>query len=389
MNRHGAKDFLRDQRGAVAIIVALLSVVLIGFAALAVDGGYLYWSRTQLQATADASALAGVQTIPDNTGTLTYQEKSEIIVVARTFAQKNMRPSEYGNVLTTADVVPGHWDADGTHGTARTFYPLTSLPAGAVIDAVKVITRRDAQNDNPVRLFFAGLLGFTEFNVGASAVAYADVNTGEGSCYEDEILAGGEVTLGSDTVLVENRCVYGRDGVTFVSGPVIEEGTTIAALASGPCFPAGCSDCGAQCGTINYESQECYVPEGTADLPGFPPEENPPGTPDRLTWLQTNGYCNPLQPAVMTGGVDMQPEQANSIGDIIDKIQSGSDRPSHITNVIVINGPANIPFEMEHPVTGEMRTLMGMTLPPPAEIVPGTAYIFNGNFFTSPTRPTT
>ncbi len=79
----------------------------------------------------------------------------------------------------------------------------------------------------------------------------------------------------------------------------------------------------------------------------------------------------------------MQPEQANSIGSIIDKIQSGSDRPSHITNVIVINGPANIEFEMEHPVTSEMRTLMGMTLPPPADIVPGTAYIFNGNFYVS------
>ena len=143
-----AKRFLRrfrdDRQGAVAIIVGVSMITLIGFAALTIDGGYLYWARTQLQATADSSALAGVAIVPGNDGTLTAEEKDDIVVEARAYAQKNMRLSQYGNVLAASDVVPGHWDADGDHGAARTFYDISNLPAGAYIDAVKVTARRDA-----------------------------------------------------------------------------------------------------------------------------------------------------------------------------------------------------------------------------------------------------
>lgn len=47
--------------GAVAIVVALLSVVLFGFAALVIDIGALYYERRQLQVGADAAALAVAQ----------------------------------------------------------------------------------------------------------------------------------------------------------------------------------------------------------------------------------------------------------------------------------------------------------------------------------------
>lgn len=46
------------QRGAVAIIVALLLAVMVGFLGLAIDGGRLYLAKTELQNTADACALA-------------------------------------------------------------------------------------------------------------------------------------------------------------------------------------------------------------------------------------------------------------------------------------------------------------------------------------------
>ena len=47
-----------DERGAIAVSVALLMVVLIGFAALAIDIGALYQERRTLQNGADAGALA-------------------------------------------------------------------------------------------------------------------------------------------------------------------------------------------------------------------------------------------------------------------------------------------------------------------------------------------
>jgi hypothetical protein len=55
-----------DQQGQVAIVVALMLVVLLGFAALVVDVGLNWAARTQAQAAADAAALAGVIALPSD-----------------------------------------------------------------------------------------------------------------------------------------------------------------------------------------------------------------------------------------------------------------------------------------------------------------------------------
>lgn len=51
----------RQEPGATAVVVALVMVVLFGFAAIAVDVGALWWDRKQLQNGADAGALAIAQ----------------------------------------------------------------------------------------------------------------------------------------------------------------------------------------------------------------------------------------------------------------------------------------------------------------------------------------
>ena len=58
-----------DERGAVAIIVGLVIVLLIGFAALAIDLGHLYVVRNEIQNAADAGALAGARFLYNNDGT--------------------------------------------------------------------------------------------------------------------------------------------------------------------------------------------------------------------------------------------------------------------------------------------------------------------------------
>ena len=49
---------VRNERGAVGVVVAILMVPLLGFAAIAVDAAALWTQRLQLQAGADAGALA-------------------------------------------------------------------------------------------------------------------------------------------------------------------------------------------------------------------------------------------------------------------------------------------------------------------------------------------
>ena len=52
---------LKDERGAVSVVVALLMIPLLGFAALSVDVAHLSLVRQQLQSGADAAALAVAQ----------------------------------------------------------------------------------------------------------------------------------------------------------------------------------------------------------------------------------------------------------------------------------------------------------------------------------------
>ena len=59
----------KDQRGAVAVIVALTLVVLLAFGALAVDLGYLMMVKNELQNAADAGALAGARELYPDEGT--------------------------------------------------------------------------------------------------------------------------------------------------------------------------------------------------------------------------------------------------------------------------------------------------------------------------------
>jgi Flp pilus assembly protein TadG len=54
------------ERGAISIMVAVLMVTLLGFAAIAVDVGMLHAERTQLRNGADAAALAIAQKCAHN-----------------------------------------------------------------------------------------------------------------------------------------------------------------------------------------------------------------------------------------------------------------------------------------------------------------------------------
>ncbi|MGA4508933.1 pilus assembly protein TadG-related protein [Propionibacteriaceae bacterium G1746] len=57
----------RNERGAVAIVTAISLVMLVGFAALAIDVGALWWDKKQLQNGADAAALALAQSCAKGT----------------------------------------------------------------------------------------------------------------------------------------------------------------------------------------------------------------------------------------------------------------------------------------------------------------------------------
>ncbi len=195
-------------QGVVLVWVALLLVVIIAFVGLAIDGSYLFFMRSKLQATADAAAAAGVTQVPT---------EERMRQIAKEYAEKNMPPGVHGTVLVDSDIIPGNWDR---------FTQIFS-PGLDPINAVRVTTRRTQSNGNPVELFFASIVGFDESDVVGFATAMV---TGGSDCFQQGIIAGNNLTVDKDIVISEQYCMYGRNGVTFHKDAEITEESGIGSL---------------------------------------------------------------------------------------------------------------------------------------------------------------
>ncbi len=150
----------RDEEGQVAVLVAVVLVVLLGFAGLVVDVGLNWAARAQAQTTADAAALAGAADLAAPAG--------DPVGVAKTYLDANV-PG-----LATSPSDPA-WATNGTDsdGEITCYTPPaspvlgTGCPPGAT--AIQVITP-------PIRqtYAFAGLFGGAQrTDVKALAVAGA------------------------------------------------------------------------------------------------------------------------------------------------------------------------------------------------------------------------
>ena len=151
------------RRGIVAVQVAVLLVVLLGFAALTVDVGAMYNARNDLQRTADAAALAAAGKLGDwSEGDPTESART----VASEYAGSNKVFNHTMLLDSSTDVVFGRANYDV--GTNRySFEAVDALP-----DAVRVRVRMTSDSPNgALPLFFAGLLGHHSTQMSASAIA--------------------------------------------------------------------------------------------------------------------------------------------------------------------------------------------------------------------------
>lgn len=186
---------LQGERGATIVLVAVLLVVIVAFAALAVDISHLYMVRNELQNAADAGALAGAGVLYNDAGTSVNDGAN---LVARNMATSNNATSAAGALAVdvnwtsgnTGDVQRGHWSF-----SRRLFTPSDSLIAVSLanvttedldnmdgvnytapdgtnpvnINAVRVVARRET---TPAASFFARLFGYQDFALQAEAIGY-------------------------------------------------------------------------------------------------------------------------------------------------------------------------------------------------------------------------
>jgi hypothetical protein len=161
--RAGRKVECPRKRGVVAVQVAVLLVVLVGFAALTVDVGVLYNTKADLQRTADAAALAAAARLTEFGG----EDPAEL---ARQTALEYVNANPVFGKDVTLDL-----QSDVTIGRAvyneetgeYTFTPTDILP-----EAVRVRVRHTGDSPNGrVPLFFARVFGKDDTEMWASALA--------------------------------------------------------------------------------------------------------------------------------------------------------------------------------------------------------------------------
>jgi Flp pilus assembly protein TadG len=189
---------MRDERGAIAILLTVMLPAFVGFMTLSIDATYLYATQNQLQIAADAAALAGVQYIggyqnsmgSTPCGSNSLQLCTSALALAGTTAKKYNQPITAGSaaILSNADIVVGNWSTSGT------FTPLTSSST-LLANAVQVTTRMTATTFfTPMLAIVANGAGFTSMALTAKATA-AFTSTGVGSSGSTGSLMGSSAKL--------------------------------------------------------------------------------------------------------------------------------------------------------------------------------------------------
>jgi Flp pilus assembly protein TadG len=170
------------RRGAVAPLLAILLIPLLGMIAFSVDLGYMIVVRTELQNAADAAAMAGAEQLmepyarfyaPGQTVAQQLLIYLDAVAMAKATAKavSVMNTAGGANInLQDGDVKVGFYD-----GTTFTASPALWLPGTNFPNSVQVLARRDntggSTSNGPVPLFFAPVFGMQTTNQQAFAQA--------------------------------------------------------------------------------------------------------------------------------------------------------------------------------------------------------------------------
>jgi Flp pilus assembly protein TadG len=167
-----------DRSGSVAVISAIAIVMLVSFAALALDIGHLVSVKSELQKAADAGALAGARALALPKGITDWNWANGKTVAVST-VQNNSADNRDLTDFTVANVQAGYWDLNWTRGNTPANLlgcenPAAFVPASKQVAAIKVTvqkTQGGSGSSAPVATFFASVMGITSLEAKASAVA--------------------------------------------------------------------------------------------------------------------------------------------------------------------------------------------------------------------------
>jgi Putative Flp pilus-assembly TadE/G-like len=235
-----------SERGALSVIVAIMLVVLLGFAAMAVDVSMMYAERTQVRNGADAAALA--------------------------IAQKCAKSTVDPDCASTSPLASSLANSNATDGLSN----IKSAVPNTVSQIVSVTagSQQTGNTPNQVSLFFAKVLGISSAEVTATASAQwgtpskgpAILPLAIAYCKLDIPAAGSQ-----GTVQVLEQSVNGCGGLPGGFGWITTSGTSCSVtMTAGQSDNAGlwfASDPGASAPTICTAADFSQMNDQTVLLP--------------------------------------------------------------------------------------------------------------------------
>jgi putative Flp pilus-assembly TadE/G-like protein len=271
-------------RGATAVVVALVLVLLLGFLALALDSGHLFSVRGELQNAVDAGALAGAVELDGTTAGL-----EPAVASGLDFAARHETDSHEDVVANQVEL--GHWTLpyqdcasfegvetgrNGPDGYRFCRIEGRDAIAARLINAVRVQAARakDAPGGGGAPVFLHAFLGHGETaDVAAEAVAVKGGPSTEkcptapltirADCLEDN---GGALRCGEPytpyTLGLSDATIDSAGWVTFNTQDITNETICDAFQGTGQC--AVTEGQLVQTGNGNqFSSKMCKAPEGT------------------------------------------------------------------------------------------------------------------------------
>lgn len=191
---------MTGKRGQIYPMVAVGLLALVAATAMTVDLGMLVAAKQQLQAAADAAALAGVAMLQS-----TLDDEAALQAAVQ-MAQQNSVLGEPLTLDPEQDVIVGAYNSET--GEITPFY---HAPDGTVIVpdgpvAVKVTARRTPDSpDGPIPVFFARMLNLSAASLVASATAGLTISHRPRPAVEVEIVQDQSGSF-------EDEFPYARDG---------------------------------------------------------------------------------------------------------------------------------------------------------------------------------
>jgi len=189
----------RDERGNVTVLLALAMTMMMGFVAIAIDGGLALLERSQLQKAVDAAALAGAFELPERRDGALNEARRAALLNGLTAAETNVEISADGREIKVT----------GTRKVSFFFAPALGI-ADADVRAqgkARLSPLSSGIRAVPLGVDYTGPLAFgtqvtLKVGSGGSGSFGALVLSGTGaSDYENDLRSGYPVELSAGAVL--------------------------------------------------------------------------------------------------------------------------------------------------------------------------------------------